>query len=193
MGSAPVSAIGSTTAVPPPAVIRGQRGLGIGGHSSPYRGGTDSWITPKWIIDALGPFALDPCASIPQPWTCAARQYTKESGYGVGGLALPWEGSVWLNPPYGPETAKWLARLSAHGDGIALLFARTETHAFFDYVWTRATALLFLKDRLFFHYPDGTRAPYNSGAPSVLVAYGSGCAATLRGSKIPGAFTEKWS
>jgi hypothetical protein len=39
-------------------------------------------------------------------------------------------------------------------------------------VWSKADGLLFLHGRLHFHYPDGTRAAANSGAPSVLVAYG---------------------
>ena len=99
---------------------------GIGSHTKPNRGATDSWITPKAIIDALPPFDLDPCECIPQPWPCAARSYTITDH----GLFQLWSGSVWLNPPYGPETGKWLGRLAAHGNGIALIFARTETDMF---------------------------------------------------------------
>ena len=41
----------------------------IGGHHARRRGATsDDWITPRCIIDALGPFDLDPCASATQPW-----------------------------------------------------------------------------------------------------------------------------
>jgi hypothetical protein len=36
-------------------------------------GGTDDWITPPGIIEALGPFDLDPCASVGQPWPCATN------------------------------------------------------------------------------------------------------------------------
>jgi hypothetical protein len=28
-------------------------------------------ITPRWIIDGLAPFGLDPCAANPRPWDCA--------------------------------------------------------------------------------------------------------------------------
>lgn len=42
---------------------------GIGGHTSPNRGATDSWITPKHIIAALGPF--DSLTS-PSETTCYA-------------------------------------------------------------------------------------------------------------------------
>jgi hypothetical protein len=82
---------------------------------------TDSWITPRWLIDRLGPFDLDLCACTPQPWPCAARQYTEADN----GLLMPWDGLVWLNPPYGRATGAWLNRLALHGEGIALVFART--------------------------------------------------------------------
>jgi len=86
---------------------------------------------------------------------------------------MPWFGRVWLNPPYtASEIGKWMGRLAEHDRGTALIFARTETDAFFRYVWESAHALLFLRGRLNFHYPDGTRARANSGAPTVLCAYG---------------------
>jgi hypothetical protein len=83
-----------------------------------------------------------------------------------------WIGRVWLNPPYGRETGNWLAKLADHGNGIALIFARTETEMFFEQVWERADALLFLRGRLHFYHVDGTKAAANAGAPSVLIAYG---------------------
>jgi hypothetical protein len=129
---------------------------------------TDSWITPKGLIDRLGPFDLDPCACVPQPWPCARESYTEH------GLLRPWLGMVWLNPPYGRALAPWLNKLALHGQGIALVFARTDTAAFFENVWPFADALLFLRGRLTFHYPDGSLPPlgHNSGGPSVLIAYG---------------------
>src|SRR5208337_2089549 len=38
------------------------RNLGISGHEPPYRGRTEEWLTPRFILDALGPFDLDPSA-----------------------------------------------------------------------------------------------------------------------------------
>jgi hypothetical protein len=55
---------------------------------------------------------------------------------------------------------------------MALIFARTETEMFFEAVWRAASAVLFLKGRLFFCRPDGVPARANAGAPSCLVAYG---------------------
>jgi hypothetical protein len=161
--------------------------LGIGGHHRGHRGGSDIWLTPPAIIAALGPFDLDPCAAPdPRPWPTASAHFTAEDD----GLSLPWSGRVWLNPPYGPETGRWLARLARHGDGIALTFARTETAMFHKYVWGVADALLFLRGRIHFHDATGRRVEANSGGPSVLIAYGSGNAARLESCGLAGAFIE---
>ena len=149
---------------------------GIGGHHAPYKGRTDEWLTPRSLVEALGPFDLDPCAPLVRPWPTAALHYTE----GDDGLALPWTGSVWLNPPYGPQTGKWLARGADQGNTLALVFARTETDAFFRHVWERADALYFLRGRLTFCTVDGKPAQHNSGGPSVLVAYGQTMADRLR-------------
>lgn len=131
---------------------------------------TDIWLTPPFIFRALGEFDLDPCAPPAQPWPTARRTYTKEDD----GLTLPWEGRVWLNPPYSQGLMAAFMRLMAqHNHGTALIFAKTETRMFFEHVWSHASALLFIKARLHFYEPTGEMAPYNSGAPSVLVAYGA--------------------
>ena len=57
-------------------------------------------------------------------------------------------------------------------------------------VWNRATAVLFLHGRLHFHYADGTRAKANSGAPSVLVAYGEWDSLILRDCGLPGTYVD---
>lgn len=130
---------------------------------------TDSWITPRWLLDRLGPFDLDPCACIQQPWPTAEVMLTELDD----GLLMPWKGFVWCNPPYGKAIGAWLNRMAIHQNGIALVFARTETRAFFDYVWPFVNSALFLEGRLTFHTPGGGSAPANSGGPSVLLAYGS--------------------
>lgn len=159
---------------------------GIGGHHRAYKGKTDDWLTPPHIVEALGSFDLDPCASLNQPWRTANTQYTVEDD----GLSKEWVGRVWLNSPYGPQTDKWLQRLADHGDGIALIFGRTETAMFFTHVWSRADAIFFIRGRLHFHFPDGTRAKTNSGGPSVLVAYGAENVEKLRQSRLDGILIE---
>lgn len=142
---------------------------------------THDWLTPPEILAALGPFDLDPCASQFQPWRTAAQQFTIADD----GLARDWIGRVWCNPPYGPHAEKFLRRCAEHGNGIAFIFARTETKAFQEWCLRRADALLFLAGRVHFRLPGGgTAGP--AGAPSVLVAYGARNVAALRASGLAG-------
>ena len=156
---------------------------GIGGHQS-ARANSVNWLTPPHVLAALGAFDLDPCAPATRPWPTAATHFTETDD----GLTQPWHGRVWLNPPYGQQTFRWMRRLAEHGNGIACIFARTETGIFFPWVWDHAEALLFLKGRLHFHQLDGTRARGNGGAPSVLIAYGAENARVLRSCGLPGKF-----
>lgn len=128
---------------------------------------TDHWLTPPGLIEAAGPFDLDPCAYEKQPWSTALKMYSLPEH---DGLLLPWEGAVFCNPPYGPEVVKWARRLALHDNGLLLVFARTETLSFRP-VWQYATAILFFYSRIRFHRPDGS--PEGGGtAPSVLAAFG---------------------
>ena len=132
-------------------------------------GKNDEWLTPPEIIKALGPFDLDPCAPTERPWKMARVHYTADDD----GLTAPWFGRVWLNPPFNRFTLhKWAARMAEHGQGIMLLPARTETAVFYEHVWPHAHSICFMRGRPHFHYVDGTRASFNSGAPICLVAYG---------------------
>ena len=74
--------------------------------------------------------------------------------------------------------------MKEHGDGIALIPARTETTMFYEGVWGYADGVLFIKGRPHFYYVDGSRAPFNSGAPIALVAYGQNNLESLIESKL---------
>lgn len=163
--------------------IQTSPGRAMGSHHS-HAAGTTTWLTPPHVIHALGSFDLDPCAA--DGWPTARRHIILPED----GLTAEWSGRVWLNPPYGNEAWAWLSKLAEHGQGTALIFARTETAGFVSEVWSKATAVLFLHGRLHFHYPDGTRARANSGAPSVLVAYGQDDANQLRDSALDGTFIQ---
>jgi hypothetical protein len=157
--------------------------MSMGSHQSAAMK-SDTWLTPPEIIRALGVFDLDPCCPKVMPWATAEKMLSESTD----GLSVNWHGRVWLNPPYSREAVKWLRRLADHGRGTALVFARTETSWFFQTVWWRATAILFLEGRIHFHLADGTRAKANAGAPSCLVAYGDADAAQLFNSGIAGYF-----
>ena len=159
---------------------------GIGSHTKPNRGFTDDWLTPPEIIKACGEFDLDPCTPIEMPWVTAKNRFTVKDN----GLSKDWTGRVWLNPPYGAQVGLWMQRLAIHGNGIALVFARTETAWFQDFVFPYADALLFIAPRLHFYTEKGERAKGNAGGPSVLVAYGSGNDFQLERSGIGGKFVS---
>jgi hypothetical protein len=158
--------------------------MGLSAHQSAASASCD-WLTPPEWIDALGgPFDLDPCASVRQPWPTAAEQWTE------GGLDKQWRGFVWLNPPYGGYAviAPWLRRMADHNNGIACIPARTETRAWHEFVWPQALLILFARGRPTFRKPiTGEPGKWNSGAPIALVAYGVDARMILNNTSIQGA------
>ena len=140
-------------------------------HEASRRAGDDlrdEWRTPPWLFEKLGvQFELDPCAPVEGFYAVPAkRRYTKVDD----GLARPWAGLVFINPPYGYATPTWLAKMARHAQGLALVFARTDTRWFHDTVIT-TTGVAFLKGRMRFHRPTGEVA----GTPGVgvmLLAWG---------------------
>jgi hypothetical protein len=154
---------------------------GMSGHHSAIMK-SDEWLTPPEILRSLGEFDLDPCAPVFRPWSTAKHHYTIEDN----GLIKEWFGRVWMNPPYGKALAQWLQKLSAHANGIALTFARTETESFQRFVFPKADSVLFIAGRLNFYTVAGTRSKMNGGAPSVLIAYGEHNSQALEDSKIKG-------
>lgn len=151
---------------------------------------SDVWLTPPELLEPLGGFDIDPCAAPePRPWKTASRHIA----WPDNGLTADWGtpgARVWLNPPYSRDVAAWMRRMAVHGNGTALVFARTETSWFAESVWGQASGVLFLHGRIRFCYPDGRRAAENGGAPSVLVAYGEYDAARLAGSGVHGTFVR---
>lgn len=167
----------------------------LGSHQKTV-GASQVHITPRHILEPLGVFDLDPCAADPRPWDCARINLTTADD----GLASAWPPGVrvWLNPPFDRrQVGRWLAKMAAHGRGIALLHARTET-AWFQAAWQSASAILFLSQRIVFRKPDGspqtTKAGLvaNSGAPPVLIAWGGRDVEALSQSGLPGNLCTRW-
>lgn len=159
-------------------------------HEKPITGATVEWYSPPWVFEEIGlAFDLDPCAPTGGlPWIPAKQFYSLPDD----GLALPWPagGRIWCNPPYGPATKKWLARLGQHGRGIAFVFARTDTDWFHDTAGS-ADAILFLNQRVKFvdhtgkpplvlNKKTGKMQESSPGAGSMLVAWGADCSEALR-------------
>jgi len=129
---------------------------------------TNEWYTPREIFEPLGSFDLDPCAPLRPLWDIAKHNYTIEDN----GLAKEWFGRVWLNPPYEqPYITQFVEKMALHGNGIALLFNRCDNRMFHEVIFPTADSLFFLRDRISFYHPDGTKGD-RPGCGSILISWG---------------------
>lgn len=139
-------------------------------------GQTDDWFTPRYIFDALGErFDLDVAAPKEGPRHVPADRWLWERGD-----VQPWEGFVWMNPPFGHQRHKlvWLGRFFAHGNGIALVPDRTSAPWFQSFA-PHADAILWVSPKIKFERPDGSRGE-SPGTGTALFAVGERAAAALR-------------
>lgn len=71
---------------------------------------SDEWFTPRWLVEQyaheFGPFDLDAAAT---PMSAQAPVFFTADD---DGLAQPWKGRVWLNPPYS-DVARWMTKAAA--------------------------------------------------------------------------------
>lgn len=132
--------------------------------ATPQAGTTsDDYWTPAHVFEQLAiTFDLDvaaPPGGI--PWVPAARFYTQAED----GLASPWTGRVWMNPPYSNCTP-WMTKFVAHRHGIALV--QIAKARWFDDLWKTDAALVL----------NGSRFKFAQGGifmPTVFVAFGDEC------------------
>lgn len=116
--------------------------------------------TPLWLFRELdaefGPFDLDPCAS-EENHKCP-HYFTQEQN----GLAQPWWGKVFMNPPYGPTIPLWVEKARQEAKRgvlvVGLLPVRTDTEWWHRSVEGHAT-VRFLKGRVNF---TGKNPPFAS-------------------------------
>jgi site-specific DNA-methyltransferase (adenine-specific) len=141
-----------------------ERAHGISVH---FSCATVEWETPQWLFDELawiyGGFTLDPCAT--RENAKCERFFTRAED----GLAQPWGGKIFCNPPYGREIGKWVEKAYAASlTGalvVCLLPARTDTRWWQDYA--RRGHVWFLRGRLKFGLAKNA-APF----PSAIVTFG---------------------
>jgi hypothetical protein len=157
------------------------------GFEKPNTGETNDWLTPRALPQRLGSFDLDPCGCPGMSWRIATTTYFLPEH---DGLIEPWCGRVFCNPPYGPNVGGWARRMAAHGNGIMLIFLRTDTTTWQRDILPFADATLLLDGRVHFYRPSGERSKSGT-APSALLAYGQNNASALRKSNIAGALYQK--
>jgi phage N-6-adenine-methyltransferase len=105
-------------------------------NSGMFTSNSSEHSTPQGLFDALNKefrFTLDPCATHEN--AKCAHYFTKEEN----GLAQEWHGTVFMNPPYGREISKWVAKAKQESlkgtTVVCLLPARTDTRWWHDHIW----------------------------------------------------------
>lgn len=125
------------------------------------------WTTPRWLFDRLDAefnFTLDAAAS---PENALCPRYFTESD---DALEQQWDGSVWVNPPYGRRVGIWPGKAwmeSSYGAVVVMLLAaRTDTKWFHAFCLGVATEIRFIAGRLRFG-DSKDAAPF----PSMVVVW----------------------
>ncbi len=149
------------------ALLLGE-GNGMAVH---YASDTPEWYTPPEIIErvvaTLGAIDLDPCSNTGTPNVPAKRHFTEADD----GLAHPWTGRVYMNPPYGDAIGRWVTKLRDEFTAgrtkaaVALVPARTDTAWF---AALRDCTLCLIRGRLRFSASQAG-APF----PSVAAYFGT--------------------
>jgi phage N-6-adenine-methyltransferase len=123
--------------------------------------GDPEWYTPKKYVEAarevLGTIELDPASSSRANEYVEAEQFYDEQ---EDGLKQPWEGRVWMNPPYSAGVVEPFCRklcgMYERGDvpeAILLVNNATET-GWFQHSLKHADAICFPKGRIQYINPD---------------------------------------
>lgn len=167
-------------AVSQPKVFRGHDLLGAAADR-------DTWLTPRYILEQLGTFSLDPCAAEQNPNWAAPAYYTID----VDGLKRDWFGRVFMNPPFS-NTSNWLARHALHGNGISLVPATVESRVWRSCVWKGARAVLLLHGRTRFCNPDGSSTTGRPLRSIALIAWTAFDADVLARSSLAGVLVTDW-
>ena len=110
----------------------------------------DDWQTPPELyVNICNYFAVSPVLDV-----CATDQNSLcKYHFSENSLERDYEYDFFMNPPYS-EVKKWLRKaylehVKHNVNGIVLVFAKTDTSAFHDYVFGKAE-ILFLRGRVHF-------------------------------------------
>ena len=127
---------------------------------------TDDWLTPPELVRSLGRFDLDPCASKLQLCKLAEKSYCFPED---NGLLLPWEGRVWVNPPFSCISS-WVYKFVLHANGVIICPLRLRVK-WSQQLIEHADAIKFMREAVRWIPRDGT-SKLNSLFDFMLVSIG---------------------
>lgn len=96
---------------------------------------TDDHATPQDLFDKLNGefgFKLDVCAD---ERNAKCDEYFDKKADGLRGDWTAVDGWKYMNPPYGREIGKWVAKAAVSRRTVALLPSRTDTAWWHDHIW----------------------------------------------------------
>lgn len=128
--------------------------------------GTEEWYTPPYVIEiarrVLGQIDLDPASCLEAQTVVCANQYFNLAD---DGLAQPWPGRIFVNPPYSRAKMKQFVGKLVHEyqhnanfvSAVMLCGNRTETE-WCQTLINSADAMCFIASRVRFWGPGGQYA-----------------------------------
>jgi hypothetical protein len=142
------------------------------GFGTQGEGNVEYWTPRRWFEVMEVRFDIDaasPGADL-APWIPAARHYTKADD----GLAQPWHGRVYLNPPWGEgDMLRWVNRFVQNANGIMLIPDSTST-VWFQRLVGASDMMLLVSKKIRFQTPQGL-APSSFPRGTALFAIGDEC------------------
>ena len=139
----------------------------------------DTLQTPKYIIDALGPFDLDPCSGE----NTVMGRVNWWDGRNEDGLKSDWFGFVWCNPPFS-QKKQWIDKMIQHYNGILILPERGSAPWFGPLAESAGKYFVMGKKINFI----GGSSSNNIG--SVLFPFGGNAVNRIKNSGLPGHFVQ---
>jgi len=133
---------------------------------------SEEWETPQWLYDILDAefhFRLDPCATAENA-KCENYFTVKDNGLWQDWFVYD---SIFMNPPYGRGIKKWIQKAFEESQRgctvVCLIFNRSDTRWFHDWVLGKAAEIRVIKGRLTFG-----GSPNSAPFPSIIVVYRPG-------------------